>query len=443
MSARDRLLRWLSSRSGGALSSSADQGADSRAEDIFISYRRRDVRSVAHLLAEALRSRGYRVFLDVRSLGATEFAKELPRRVAACTDFVAVIGPEYLARCSETGDFVRLEVAEALRMRRHVVPVVVGFPEWVGVPLPSDMEGLKAISAISFEEAYTAESVDALCRCLRSRPRGSTRRRLLWIVLLLAVVFGGGLYLRTVLQEELASLHVAQSNVVSPDLLRRRGLAALSAGDHKTAFESLAQAVAATPGDLGCHRDLEEAARRGALGARYLELYRAWVAQSPSNAVLRNYLGNAWLMIGGAEAEAAAEQAYRSSMALDPALMAPVHNLAILLGARGELTEAEVLIRRFLESSPRDAQAWVNLGLLHIEQSSRPRDPAWEKGVVALTRALELDPSSAVAHRNLGRLHDLAGETNAAREHWRISLRLKPDQLDLRALLDEPDPPRP
>jgi hypothetical protein len=100
------------------------------AMSIFISYRDGVTAGIARALAEKLRRRfpDDTVFFDP---GTTNPGESLPDRIsteiAKCDVFVAIVGADWdEARVKEPGDFVRLEVAAALRRNEvHILPVLV------------------------------------------------------------------------------------------------------------------------------------------------------------------------------------------------------------------------------------------------------------------------------------------------------------------------------
>ena len=104
---------------------------------IFINYRHQDSegyvgRIYDHLVQHFARED---IFMDVDTIHpGADFIKELEEAVAACDVFVAVIGPQWLKSTDEAGelrlhqwnDFVRLEIANALKLDKLVIPVLVG-----------------------------------------------------------------------------------------------------------------------------------------------------------------------------------------------------------------------------------------------------------------------------------------------------------------------------
>src|SRR5689334_14148384 len=93
--------------------------------NIFISYRRDDTSGHAGRLYDRLKDRfPGRVIMDVTSIDlGDDFVDEIERQLGACVVFIELIGHEWATitdqsgrrRLDEPRDFVRLEVAIALR----------------------------------------------------------------------------------------------------------------------------------------------------------------------------------------------------------------------------------------------------------------------------------------------------------------------------------------
>lgn len=121
---------------------------------IFISYRREDASYPAGRLYDRLQSRfaAEKIFMDVDSLApGVDFVQTIEERVGACDVLVAVIGRRWLSASDEEGnrrldnpeDFVRVEVATALRRGIRVIPVLVeGAPVPRSRELPDDLKAL-------------------------------------------------------------------------------------------------------------------------------------------------------------------------------------------------------------------------------------------------------------------------------------------------------------
>lgn len=121
---------------------------------VFVSYRREDAAGYAGRLCDRLQqSLGeQQVFMDVESIEAgQDFPGVIESRIADCSAVVAVIGPRWLdilhARAAGQ-DFVREEIACALRRGVCVIPVLAG-----GAAMPSEASLPAELAALSRREA--------------------------------------------------------------------------------------------------------------------------------------------------------------------------------------------------------------------------------------------------------------------------------------------------
>lgn len=164
--------------------------------DVFISYRRSSA-SEANLIAEKLRARGYRVFFDVEELRAGLFNEQLYRVIEQCKDFIVILPPQALDRCSDPEDWVRKEVCHAIAHRKNIIPVMLAGFEWPKV-MPLQMESLcnyQAITASSHE--FFDMAMDRLASYLKSKKYPKIRlivrtmiTTLILLVMLCAIAYG-------------------------------------------------------------------------------------------------------------------------------------------------------------------------------------------------------------------------------------------------------------
>jgi hypothetical protein len=113
---------------------------------IFVSYRRSDVPGHAGRLYDRLVERfgEDHVFKDLDTMEpGADFEEVIRDTVARCDALIAVIGGEWLARnpdgesrLDDPHDWVRLEVAEALRRNVRVIPLLV---HGASLPAPSEL----------------------------------------------------------------------------------------------------------------------------------------------------------------------------------------------------------------------------------------------------------------------------------------------------------------
>jgi hypothetical protein len=120
---------------------------------IFINYRREDSSAWAglsdHLSAHFPHSQ---IFMDVDMDLGINFVEEIERNVGSCDVLIAVIGKHWLIstdekrrrRLGNPNDFVRLEIATALKRNIRVIPVLV---DGASMPSPGQLpEDLKQLA---------------------------------------------------------------------------------------------------------------------------------------------------------------------------------------------------------------------------------------------------------------------------------------------------------
>jgi hypothetical protein len=156
---------------------------------IFISYRREDSKHAVGRLHAALRRHvsnpARDIFMDVDNIPrGVDFVEHLDQKVAECDVMLAVIGPSWISikdpvtqhrRLDDPQDFVRVEVASALKRNIAVVPVVLD-----DTPLPSAAQlpdDLKALARRNGER-LDHESFDSdVARLIRNLPDMKVERK--------------------------------------------------------------------------------------------------------------------------------------------------------------------------------------------------------------------------------------------------------------------------
>ena len=99
---------------------------------IFINYRREDVAGFARSLFDRLRAHfgDNQVFMDVSNIEpGLDFIDTIDKSLKSCEALLVLIGPDWESVCversGEPDDFVRIEVAAALKRNVRVIPVLV------------------------------------------------------------------------------------------------------------------------------------------------------------------------------------------------------------------------------------------------------------------------------------------------------------------------------
>jgi hypothetical protein len=141
---------------------------------IFLSYRRSDTGGHAGRLADALETRNGRdaVFRDVESIEAgARFDEAIERALADCRVFVPLVGDEWLSctgpdgrsRLSDPSDYVRREVAAALRRDVAMIPVLLdGATMPPASALPAELQPFARYQAVELSDTRWDYDVERL-----------------------------------------------------------------------------------------------------------------------------------------------------------------------------------------------------------------------------------------------------------------------------------------
>jgi hypothetical protein len=147
---------------------------------IFISYRHEDSAPYAGRLYDRLTALfgAEQVFMDVDDIKpGANFVSLIDERVASCDALVAVIGKEWLSSEDHTGtprledaqDFVRLEIATALRRNILVIPTLVAGASMPGAAdLPAALTELAQRQAVELTDKDFSRDVDQLVEALKT-----------------------------------------------------------------------------------------------------------------------------------------------------------------------------------------------------------------------------------------------------------------------------------
>jgi len=159
---------------------------------IFINYRREDSSAWAGRLSDHLSAHfpQSQIFMDVDMDLGINFVEEIERNVGSCDVLIAVIGKHWLIstdekrrrRLGNPNDFVRLEIATALKRNIRVIPVLV---DGASMPpfcqLPEDLKPLALRNALNVcHERFRADAerlIGGVGRALESARVEQQRKR--------------------------------------------------------------------------------------------------------------------------------------------------------------------------------------------------------------------------------------------------------------------------
>jgi hypothetical protein len=160
---------------------------------IFISYRREDSAHFAGRLHDRLEREFGRdsLFMDIDGIPfGADFVRAISEEVAKCDVLLAIIGPRWLDAEDENGrrrldkesDFVRVEIASALKRDIPIVPILL---EGTKVPnpdlLPDDLKPLALRNGLNVRQDSFQSDVGRLVRFLGERLKSRTKSSKDWI----------------------------------------------------------------------------------------------------------------------------------------------------------------------------------------------------------------------------------------------------------------------
>ncbi len=166
--------------------------------DIFISYRRK-AEFTAKAIKESLEVQGHKVFLDIESMRAGDFNVQLYEVIENCIDFLVVLPPNGLDRCVNEEDWVRLEIAHALKHHKNIIPVMqrdFKFPE----TLPADIDAIRYKHGLEANSDFFNAFIEKLQTLLISKPNWFIRIiqnpifKKLWPTLLSICLVAGSIF---------------------------------------------------------------------------------------------------------------------------------------------------------------------------------------------------------------------------------------------------------
>src|SRR5262249_20939329 len=145
---------------------------------IFINYRRDDAHGVAGRLFDRLSTKFSRdeMFMDVDAMKpGLDFARQIDEHVSKCNVMLAIISPGWLSATDERGrrrldlprDYVRIELAAALKREIPVIPLLVnGTVMPAEDDLPEELRSLPHRHALELRHSRFSADSDAIIKAL-------------------------------------------------------------------------------------------------------------------------------------------------------------------------------------------------------------------------------------------------------------------------------------
>ncbi|MGE3229297.1 MAG: toll/interleukin-1 receptor domain-containing protein [Hyphomicrobium sp.] len=171
-----------------------------------MNYRREDTSAAAGRLYDRL-VRSFSkdaVFMDVDAISpGANFVQVLDHHVGRATIFLAVIGSDWMTvknaqgvrRIDAADDFVRTEIASAIKRGIKVIPVLIDNADMPSPrELPSDIQALSHLNAVRIRHERFDDDADTLVRSLGGNTKDAAQRAKkarMWRSLAAAILIGG------------------------------------------------------------------------------------------------------------------------------------------------------------------------------------------------------------------------------------------------------------
>ena len=119
---------------------------------IFISYRRCDGKTVAKFLYDYLTHMKYSVFWDEESIHNGRFDEAIYKAIDECKDFILIVSPKVAEFDNKDNEWVYKELLYALKKQKNIIPVFWGTMEIHFEKWQENIRGVKDINGIDLSE---------------------------------------------------------------------------------------------------------------------------------------------------------------------------------------------------------------------------------------------------------------------------------------------------
>lgn len=141
---------------------------------VFISYRRDDGQGAARAVQQALIGKfgEESIFFDFTSLEDKKFNLQIIDAIYSCKDFILVLSPKSMKKCSRKNDWVALEIRTAIKYKKHIIPINIdnkfrGWPK----RFPKDLDELRYEQQLDYQMGtYFGASLEKLLKRLTVKP---------------------------------------------------------------------------------------------------------------------------------------------------------------------------------------------------------------------------------------------------------------------------------
>ncbi len=141
---------------------------------IFISYRRDGGNVYARLIYEVLKQRGYKVFLDQKSLSNGKYENYILETIDNCKAVIVVLSKNCFARCENQNDLFHKEFERAINKNKNVIPVFLnGFEKPENLNEDPSFEAIDKLlknNGVNFNFEFFDATIDKIEEFLHLKP---------------------------------------------------------------------------------------------------------------------------------------------------------------------------------------------------------------------------------------------------------------------------------
>jgi len=125
---------------------------------------------MARIVQSEIEKRNYSVFLDVDDLGPEQFDSKLLNEIESAPNFVLILSPGSLDRCAAKDDWLRREIAHAIKTKRNIIPMMFdGFQYPPKEFFPEDIHELVRHNGVIYSHDYHEATFNKLMGFFRKQ----------------------------------------------------------------------------------------------------------------------------------------------------------------------------------------------------------------------------------------------------------------------------------
>ena len=136
----------------------------------YLGFRWETGSEVARFIHTEFMALGIHTYFDLRHIRAAEFDKKMLDEIERAANFILILGPGALDRCEDSADWLRQEIAHAIRTERNLVPILKPGFHFPTPLLPPDIAELPRYNCVHYAPDYmdaTLEKLLAFCSITR------------------------------------------------------------------------------------------------------------------------------------------------------------------------------------------------------------------------------------------------------------------------------------